>query len=114
MSAEPSTAEKNGVILIRQGVGREEYALPEGATLGDLLREAELNRHDQEIFINGKLLEDTLVLPQGVIVSVVPRPRIASITGSCWEGVGMFHDDPTFKELCDSVEASREAEKDRS
>src|SRR4051812_44137469 len=108
MSAEPSTAEKNGVILIRRGGGGGGDALPEGATLGDLLREAKLNRHDQEIFINGKLLEETPVLPPGAIVSVVPRPRIASSTGSWWEGVGMFHDDPTFKELCDSVEASRE------
>jgi len=49
-----------------------------------------------------------------MIVSLVPRPRAASSPGSWREGIGMSHDDPTFREMREAVEKRRESEKDRS
>jgi len=113
-SKKAGKTEKTDVTLLRQGVGKQDFHLPAGATLGDLLRAAEVNPAIQEIFIDGKPVEDAVVLQPGTIISVVPRPRNGSAPGSWREGIGMFHDDPTFRELVEAVERSREAEKDRS
>ena len=114
MTAKPSTTEKNGVTLIRQGVGREEYPLPEGATLAELLHSAQTQIEGHTIYIDGKPLEEQFTLQPGMIVTLVPRPTTAPAPGSWREGIGMFNDDPTFREMVEAVEKSREAEKDCS
>jgi hypothetical protein len=114
MGAKSKTEKKTTVILLRQGIGREEVHLPAGATLGDLFRAARLNRADQEILLDGKSVEDSLVLQPGAIISVNPWPRNDSAPGSWRQGLGMLQDDPTFHEVVEAVERSREAEKDRS
>jgi hypothetical protein len=114
MSAKPSTAERNGVTLIRTGVEREDFPLPEGATLGDLLRAAKVDPENQKILIDGKPMEDVLVLQPGTTITIVPRPKKESSPGSWREGIGMFQGDPVFLEMMEAVERSREAEKDRS
>jgi hypothetical protein len=113
-SKKAGKTEKTEVILLRQGVGKQSFYLPAGTTLGALLRGAEVNPDSQEIFIDGKFVEDAVVLQPGTIVSVVSRPRDGSVPGSWRRGTGMFHDDPTFPEVVEAVESSREAEKDRS
>jgi hypothetical protein len=106
--------DKKEVILLRQGLGKQGFHLPAGATLGDLLRAAEVNPAIQELFIDGKSIEDALVLQLGTIVWVGPRPGNGAPSGSWRDGVGMFHGDETFREMVEAVEKSREAEKDRS
>jgi hypothetical protein len=113
-SKKAGKTERTDVILLRQGVGKQDFRLPAGATLGDLLRAAEVNTAIQEIYIDGKSIEDAMVLQPGAIVSVAPQPRNGSAPGSWRKGVGMFHNDPTFREMVEAVEQSREAEKDRS
>ena len=114
MDAKPATAEKNGVILIRMGVGREEVILPEGATLADLLREARIEKDGQEILIDGRPLEESLVLQPGSIVTVAPGQKSDSSQPFWWRGVGMFRDDPTFEEMVKRIEARRDSERDAS
>jgi hypothetical protein len=114
MSAKAKKATKNAVTLIRQGVGREELALPEGATLADVLRAARVQTEDAQIYIDGRPLEQQVALQPGAVISVVPRPARPPSLGSWQEGIGMFHGNEAFRELCEAVEKSREAEKDRA
>jgi sulfur carrier protein ThiS len=114
MSTKPTTAEKIGVTLIHLGVGSEEYALPGGATLADLLREAQGLTNGQTVLINGKPLEEVIALQPGMTVTLIPKIESASLDNRWQESIGMFRDDPVFREMIEAVEASREAEKDRS
>jgi sulfur carrier protein ThiS len=115
-NAKPKQGKKNGVTLtvIRQGIGRQDYALPEGATLADLLREAQTETEHEIIQIDGKSLEEHLVLKTGMIVTIVPMPGNAAADERWRETIGMFHGNESFRELVEAVEASREAEKERS
>ncbi len=114
MITKPATTEKGEVTLIRQGVGREEFTLPEGATLADLLQKAQAQTEGQIIHIDGKSLEEQFVLHPGMIITVV-TPKSNTTLDERWrETIGMFHDDPEMRELVEAVEATREAEKDRS
>jgi hypothetical protein len=106
--------DKTEVILLRLGVGKEGFHLSAGATLGDLLRAAELNSANQEIFIDGKSVEDALVLPPGAIISVGPRPKNGSPPRSWQETIGMVHRDGEFRKPADAAEKRREDEKDGS
>jgi hypothetical protein len=114
MSAEPATEAKNGVTLLRLGVGKEVIDLPEGATLADLLRLAMVSADGHEVYVDGRPLEECLVLKPGTIVSLVPRAGRAASEFD-WRGVvGAFHGNPEFEAMMEQVQAEREAEKDRS
>jgi hypothetical protein len=114
MSTRPKPARKTTVVLLKDGVGRQDYQLPAGTTLAELLREANVDRNNETISIDGKSVEEFVVLKPGMVVSVVPRPAKQSSVGSWEEGIGMFHGNEAFRELVQAVEKSREAEKDRS
>ena len=79
MSAKPATTEKNEVTLIQQGVGRQEYTLPEGATLAELLQKAQAQAEGQSIYIDGKPLEEQFTLQPGMIVTVVTPKKNAAL-----------------------------------
>ena len=112
MDTKAATAETEGVVLLRLGVGKQEFALPAGATLADLLREAGITPDDQEIMIDGRRLEETLVLHPGTIVTVMPRPQEISRPRSWRDTVGMFRGDPVFAEIVAAGRAIREAERE--
>jgi hypothetical protein len=113
MGANPATANRNGVILLRLGVGKSEYDLPAGSTLADLLRTAGIEADGQEVLSDVRKLEEAVVLRPGMIVTLAPKTKPASPARSWRDSLGMFRDDPAFRELVEAVEASREAEKDR-
>jgi hypothetical protein len=111
--AKPKPAKKNGVALtlIRQGIGREDYTLPEGATLADLLGQARACADDQTVMINGRPIEEFVSLSPGAIVTLVPRPKLA--VDERWRSTfGMFKDDPLFQEMVDAGKAIREADRE--
>jgi hypothetical protein len=111
MSANPATANRNGVILLRLGVGKSEYDLPAGSTLADLLRAAGVEADGQEVLVDGRKLEEAVVLRPGMIVTLSPRPS-GPVTRDSWrETFGMFRDDPTWPEFIERVEARRDAER---
>jgi hypothetical protein len=114
VSTKPATIEKTEVTLIRQGIGREEYTLPKGASLADLLKEAQAQQEAQLIYIDGKPLEEQFILRPGMIITIVTTKAKASPDERWLESIGMMHGDPVFLEVCEAVEKSREAEKDRS
>lgn len=114
MSAKPFTAEKSGVILIRMGVGREEHALPEGATLAKVLQMTQVDTEGQSIYVDGKPLEEYVILQPGMIVTIVPRAKNATNKERWSETIGMFKDDPTFQEFVDRVQTRRDRERGKA
>jgi hypothetical protein len=112
MSTEPVTAGKNAITLIRDGGGREEYTLPEGATLADLLRAAQAADTPQVTTINGRSIEEFLVLRPGMVVTITPVIRKAVTKHSWRETFGMFRDAPLFQEMVDAGRAIREADRE--
>jgi hypothetical protein len=114
MATEPTTTEGTRVVLLRPGVGRQDFVLTPGSTLADLIREAKAEAEQQEIMVDGRPLEESLILQPGMIVSLAPRPKNAGLSEAWRETIGMFRGNAAFRELAESVEASREAEKDRS
>ena len=101
------------VTLLRPGFEAQEFSLPAGSTLADLLRAAQASAQGQEILIDGRPVEEVLALSQGAVVSLRPRPTPAAGAQSWLDTMGMFHNDPAFEEMMRAVEAEREAEKER-
>jgi hypothetical protein len=113
-NAKPKQGKKNGVTLtvIRQGVGREDFTLPEGATLADLLRAAQAADTPHVTTIDGRSIEESLVLQPGMVVTIAPAMR-GPITKDSWrETFGMFKDDPHFQEMVDAGRAIRESDRE--
>jgi hypothetical protein len=112
MGKKPVTAKKNEITLIRDGVGREEYTLAKGATLADLLRAAQVAETPHVTTINGRSIEEFLVLQPGMVVTFTPVIR-GPVTKHSWrETVGMFKDDPLFHEMVEAGRAIREADRE--
>jgi len=110
MSTKPK-AKTKGVVLVRSGVDSKEFVLPEGATLGDLLKESGATTGEQVVTIDGRPLEEFVALRPGMIVCIAPQPKNPGGSGSWRETVGTFRDDPTFQEMVDAGKAYREAQR---
>ncbi len=106
--AKPKAAEQTGVTLIRERLGREDLTLPEGATLADLLRAAGVGDAPHVITIDGRSIEEFLVLRPGMVVTLTPVISKAVTRDSWRETVGMFKDDPHFQEMVEAGRAYRE------
>jgi hypothetical protein len=112
MGTKPAATETEGVVLLRMGVGKQEFLLPEGATLADLLRDAGVDPDAQEIMVDGRRLEEVLVLQPGTIVTMMPRAKGTGREGSWRDTIGMFRGDPAFAEIVEAGRAIREAERE--
>lgn len=106
----PEGETRLGVTVLRLGLGKEEYALPEGSTLADLLRKAGESLDCHDVMIDGRPLADQILLQSGMIVSIVPKSNGSVATAPWRETIGMFRDDPAFEEMMRDVEAARRAE----
>ncbi len=108
MAAQTPPAAEKAVVLLRPGLDAQVYVLPEGSTLGDLLREARASTQPQDILIDGLPLTDLLVLRPGMVVSLAIGDGGVG-GGEPWrDTVGMFRDDSAFEEMVNSERASRE------
>lgn len=99
------------VTLLRPNIGQETFELPEGATLADLLREAGVAFGSPNVLIDGRPIEDAMVLKQGVSITILPERLRMPAKGSWRNTVGMFADDPTFEEMVAEGRAIREADR---
>jgi hypothetical protein len=108
VSAEKRTID---VTLIRPDADSQTFTLPEGATLGDLLREAGAPIRPPRFLINGDPIEDAMILRSGMAISLIPEPPEAGEKRSWLEAVGMFAVDPTFEEAVAEGRAIREADR---
>jgi sulfur carrier protein ThiS len=113
MGTEQVNGKREGVTLLRPGIGTETIVLPEGSTLADLLRQAGVNPRSSSIFIDGRELAEHLVLKNGMVITVVPQAKNAASQESWRDLMGDFHDDPAFEEMMQAVQAARDAEKEQ-
>jgi hypothetical protein len=91
------------------GVGREEYALPEGATLGDLIQKAGIHSEGRSIYVDGFLRTEHFIMQSSMVV-ILP-----SLEKDRWrQTIGMFEDDTTFQEFVDRIQARRERDRKRA
>lgn len=112
MGTEQVNGKREGVTLLRPGIGTETMVLTEGSTLADLLRQAGVRPSNSSIFIDGRELAEHLVLKNGMVITVVPQAKNAA-TQSWRDLMGDFHDDPAFEEMMQAVQAARDAEKEQ-
>lgn len=104
IATSPEVAESK-VTLLRFGEGVQRFELPPGATLADLLREAGADPSGKHVTIDGRPIEEAVILRPGMIVSLSPHPEPWRLN------VGMFKDDPEFEKMMEEVMAARAAEK---
>src|SRR5271155_4310936 len=94
-----STAKRpTQVTLVRPKADPQTFTLQEGATLADLLRAAKAGIRAPSLMIDGRPIEEVLILKSGMTITVVPEPKDVKSNTSWRETVGMFADDPDFEE----------------
>jgi hypothetical protein len=98
------------VHFIRPGVGTRDYHLSEGATLADLLRLSGVSTMNQAVFIDGVPPEEALPLRDGVVVTIVPRPRNAAGDEPWRAAVPAFRDEAISREYSEAMKARREVD----
>jgi hypothetical protein len=95
------------VHFIRPGVGTGDYRLSEGATLADLLRLSGASTRDQAVLIDGVPPEEALPLRDGMVVTIVPRPRNA-VGDEPWRAaVPALRDETVCREYSEAMKARR-------
>jgi hypothetical protein len=99
------------VTLLRPDVGSQTIMLPEGATLADLLREAGAAIRSPNILIDGRPIEEIMILKAGMMITIQPEPPQAPREKDWRRTVGMFANDPTFDEFLAECRAIREADR---
>jgi sulfur carrier protein ThiS len=95
------------VHLVRPGVGVQDYHLPEGATLADLLRQSGTSTTDQAVFVDGIAPEERLPLSMGVVVTIVPRHGNAAGDEQWRAAVPAFRDEALFQAYSEALKALR-------
>jgi hypothetical protein len=108
VSTEKGTIE---VRLLRTGQDLRTYTLPEGATLADLMREANTTYRSSNLLVDGRYLESAIVLKSGMLITIMPEPAGSREIRTWRDTVGMFADDPHFEEMVEAGRAIREADR---
>jgi hypothetical protein len=108
VSSEKRTIE---VRLLRTGQDLRTYTLPEGATLADLMREADTTYRSSNLLVDGRYLESAIVLKSGMLITIMPEPAGTPGIRSWRDTVGMFADDPDFEEMVEAGRSIREADR---
>jgi hypothetical protein len=110
IATSPAVVESQ-VTLLHFGEGVQRFDLQPGATLADLLRESGADPAGKQVMIDGRPIEEAVILRPGMIVSLSPMPAPAPDPEPWRSTVGMFKDDPGFEQMMEDVMAARAAEK---
>jgi hypothetical protein len=108
MSESKTSTEEILVHLVRPAVGTRDYHLTDGATLADLLRLSGISATDQAIFVDGVPPEEGLLLHEGVVVTIVPRPRNSAVDEPWRAAVPAFRDEALFQEYSEALKTRRQ------
>ena len=107
-----STAKRSiEVTLMRPDIGAQTYTLPEGATLGDLLRQAGAVIRSPNLLIDGRAIQEVTPLESGMAITILPEPPETPGKRSWLDAVGMFADDADFEAMVEDGRAIREADR---
>ena len=111
MSTASTIKRDTEITLLRPDLGSQTIALPEGATLADLMREAGGEIQAKNILIDGRPLDEVVILSSGMAITVVPEPPPSPAKRSWRDTVAWFADDPDFQAMVDAGRAYREADR---
>ena len=112
MSTVSTTERCTEVTLFLADGGSRALTLPEGATLADLLREAGAAIRSPNILIDGRPIEEVLVVKSGMMITILPEPPQAPPEKDWRRTVGMFQDTPAFRAMIAEGRAIREADRE--
>jgi len=107
MSEPKTTTEEILVHLVRPDDGARDYHLSEGATLADLLRLSGTSTTNQAVFVDGVPPEEGLPLHEGMVVTIVPRPRVTAGDEPWRAAVPAFRDEALVQEYSEALKAHR-------
>jgi hypothetical protein len=108
-----STAKRSiEVTLIRPGADSQTLTLAEGATLGDVLREAGAAIRNHGLLIDGRPVEDVLVMKTGMTITIGADGAPVPPNGSWQATVGAFSHPDFWREVVAEGRAIREADRE--
>jgi hypothetical protein len=108
-----STVEKyTEVTLLRSEAGPQTFTLPEGATLGDLLREAGAAVRSPNMLIDGRPIEEAIPLKSGMTIAILPEPSEATAKPDWRNSIGTVQDTPSFRAMIAEGRAIRNADRE--
>ena len=99
------------VTLVQEGLGPRTFTMSEGATLGDLLRKAGAGIRSPNVMIDGRPIEEAMILKSGTVVTILPDVPQAPSKRSWLDTVGMFASDPDFEAMIEAGRAIREEDR---
>ena len=109
MSEPKTSTEEILVHLVRPSVGVRDGRLSTGSTLADLLRLSETSMTNETVFVDSVPPEEVLTLHEGVVVTIVPRPRNATGDEPWRATIPAFRDEALFQEYSETLKAHRHA-----
>jgi hypothetical protein len=108
-----STAKRSiEVTVLRPDAGPQTFTMAEGATLGDLLREAGAAIRSPNLLIDGRPIEDVIVLKSGMTIAIDALVPLAPPNGSWQATAGTFSHPEFWREVVAEGRAIREAERE--
>jgi hypothetical protein len=112
MSSATTAKQFTEVTLLRPDEAPQSYTLPEGATLAALLRAAGAAVRSSNMLIDGRPIEDTVILRTGMMITIVPEPPQGPPEKDWRRTVGTFQDTPSFRAMIAEGRAIREADRE--
>ncbi|MGP0064326.1 MAG: hypothetical protein ACLQGP_12090 [Isosphaeraceae bacterium] len=112
MSSATTAKPYTEVTLLRPDEAPQTFTLPEGATLADLLRAAGAAVRSPNMLIDGRPIEDMVILKTGMMITIVPEPPQVPPEKDWRRTVGMFQDTPFFRAMIAEGRAIREADRE--
>jgi sulfur carrier protein ThiS len=100
------------VTLLRPGVGQQDFKLPEGATLADLLREAGQDGFDSNVLIDDQPVEEHVTLKSGTIITLPFKSTRSTVKRSWKDSVGTVQDTSAYREMIAAGRAIRGTEQE--
>ncbi len=111
MSSVTTAKQYTEVTLFRPDEGPQSFTLPEGATLGDLFRAAGAAVRSPNVFVDGRPIEDSVIMKTGMMITIIPEPSQGPPERDWRSTVGMFQDTPAFRSMIAEGRAIREADR---
>jgi sulfur carrier protein ThiS len=100
------------VRLLGAAGGEQTITLPEGATLADLLRQAGVEARSLNFLIDGRYIEEALVLKTGMTITILPESLQGQAKKDWRRSIGMSSaDDAYFNEWMAACRAIREEDR---
>jgi sulfur carrier protein ThiS len=96
------------VKIVQPGLGVQEYSLPEGATLAELLRRHGATTANQIVSVDGLIVEEKVPLHDGAVAVIVPQSRNAAGDEPWRATVPSFRDEALFRQYTDLLESGRQ------